>query len=161
MASNDLLVLPALQSFITGVPLRLSPFAIFLHQCSALKYLQLDGCHGRDGDWRELWDAIRHHPNRMALELDQLPCVDCTEVSVSHHTGEASTEEFDDDPWMNIDYSLENYLSGRRHWDRTLRMWFENGTGESTDSESGGDEESDESDADEDTGSGSQIEDPE
>ncbi|KZM18723.1 hypothetical protein ST47_g10076 [Ascochyta rabiei] len=157
-ASNNLLTLPALKSLTTGLSL-----ALFLHQCSALEYLQLDSCHREDGEWRELWDAIRDHPDRMTLEFTELPCNSCAEVGVSHHTGEASGVAFSSDPWSNIGYSLENYLSGGRHWGRSLRMRFEEGSGKSSESESDedGDEDEDESDADEDMDSGSEVEDNE
>ncbi|KAF1926935.1 uncharacterized protein M421DRAFT_6500 [Didymella exigua CBS 183.55] len=134
-APNRPLMLPALRSFRTGMSLDLPEFARFLLQSPALQFVQLDGCSGRLGEWRELWDAIRNHPNRMTLEFDQLPCNSYTECSVYHYTGEDSKADFDDDPWDNIQYSLENYLSGNRHWDRTLRMWFEDGGDEPTDSE--------------------------
>ena len=124
--SLDLPPLPALTSFRTNLSLQLSAFSHFLHRAPALSHLQLDGCGGELGEWRHLWDAIRDHPNRMALEFDQLPCIDWTELSVYHHTGEPSKIAFVDDPYDNIDYSLENYLSGRRHWDRSLRLWFDN-----------------------------------
>ncbi|XPS72343.1 hypothetical protein M3J09_004508 [Ascochyta lentis] len=152
---NEPLAFPALKSFTTGISLRLSSFTLFLHQCPVLEYLQLDGCHGDDGEWRELWDAIRNHPNRMTLKLDQLPCNSYAEVGVCHHTGEASGTAFSSDPWDNIGYSLENYLSGRRHWDRSLRMWFDEGSEESSE-----EEDSDES-ADEDMDSGSEVEEDE
>ena len=127
--------LTALTSFTTGMSLDLPAFARFLLQSSALTFLQLTGCGGDLNNWSFPWDAIRNHPSRMRLEFDQLPCNDVAECSVYHYTGELSKAEFDDDPWSNIDYSLENYLSGLRHWDRTLEMWFSGGGGEPTDDE--------------------------
>lgn len=138
--------LAALKSFTTGLGLDLSAFAQFLHQSPDLNYLQLDGCEGKLEDWRYLWDAISDHPSRMTLEFDSLPCNSYTECSLSHYTGDASKEEFDEKPWANIMYSLENYLSGRRHWDRTLRMWFGDGNGEQTDSGEDGFDDSEDSD---------------
>ncbi|TKX21463.1 hypothetical protein C1H76_6537 [Elsinoe australis] len=128
----DLPPLPALISFKTGLTLRLSAFAHFLHQSPKLTHLQLDGCHGDEGEWRELWDAIRTHPSRMELELEQLPCVDWTELSVFHHTGGPSDGKLTGDPCNDIDWSMGNYLSGIRHWDRNCQYWFDNGDGEQT-----------------------------
>lgn len=153
--------LSALSSFKTALPLRLTLFAAFLANSPVLSSLQLDGCHADyeddSGDWRILWDAIRNHPSRMQLHFDQLPCHEATELSVEYHTGEESTAAWDDDPWMNIDYSMEHYLSGKRHWDRSLEEWFGDGEGtpgasEDEDEESDGDEDEDEemSDQDED-----------
>lgn len=156
--STDLPLLPALLSFRTNLELRLPAFARFLHRAPILGYLQLDSCHGKLGEWRELWDAVRHHPNRMMLEFDQLPCHEATEVSLTHHTGEASKTEFEEDVWDNINWSLENYMSGLRHWDRSLRMWFDDGydseddDDEDDDDEDNEDNEDDEDDEDEDTG---------
>jgi hypothetical protein len=118
---------PALESFTTGTGLDLTAFARFVTQSPALSRLHLDGSEWRGGEWRELWDAIRNHSNRMTLEFEQVPLSDYGEVSVYHHTGEASKADFEEDPWDNIQYSLENYLSGRTHWDRTLKIWFEEG----------------------------------
>lgn len=132
---SHLPLLPDLTSFETGMRLDLPAFARFLLQSPALTFLRLKGCGGDLDKWRELWDAIRNHPSRMKLEFDQLPCNEATEWTAYHYTGEPSKAEFDDNPWENIDYSLENYLSGTRHWDRTLEMWFNGGDGEATDSE--------------------------
>jgi hypothetical protein len=134
--SLDLPPFPALTSFTTGVSLHLSAFSHFLHRAPTLSHLGLNSCEGELGKWRYLWDAIRDHPNRMNLELDELPCIDWTELSVHHHTGEPSKEAFVDDPYDNIYYSLENYLSGRRHWDRSLRLWFDGNDESSEDDES-------------------------
>lgn len=148
-APASLPILSALESFTTSLGLRLTAFGQFLLQCPALTFLQLDGCEGDEGEWRDLFDAVRNHPNRMTVEFDQLPCNVYTTCSVSHYTGEASKTEFYQDPFSNIGYSLENYLSGRRHWDRTLRMWFENGDGEPSNSDDDGGRVDDESDPDE------------
>ena len=142
----DLPSLPVLTSFRTCLTLNLSAFARFLHCLPALSHLQLDSCHGDNGTWRDLWDAIRNHTNRMELEFDQLPCVDWTELGLCHHTGEASKEEFVEDPYERIQYSLENYLSGRIHWDRSLRLWFDDDDEPSEDEDEDEDEEDDEDD---------------
>jgi hypothetical protein len=63
-------------------------------------------------------------------------------MQLNHHTGEASRMKWDADG-NNIRYSLENYLSGRRHWDSELKTWFGNRDGESAEDE---DEEDDEED---------------
>lgn len=145
-APNQIPLLPVLTNFTTGMDLGLPAFAGFLLQSPALAFLNLNGCGGNLDQWRQLWDAIRDHPSRMMLEFEQLPCNDVAEWSTSHYTGRPSEAKFDEDPWMNIDYSLENYLSGLRHWDRTLDMWFNGGEGEPTDSEE------DDSDDDNDSG---------
>jgi hypothetical protein len=148
--SHGIPPLPALESFTTELTLLLPNFADLLLQSCELKHLKLNLCHGDLGDWHELWDAIRNHPSRMLLTFDQLPCNEVAEVSMDHHTGEESKEEWSDDVWGNINYSLENYLSGRRHWDRTLQMWFGDGDGGPTD-----DEEDDDTSGDNGDGSGS------
>ncbi|KAH6616851.1 hypothetical protein C7974DRAFT_53419 [Boeremia exigua] len=144
-------VLPALGSLTTGTGLDLSGFARFLLQSPALVYLRLDGSEWRRGEWRELWDAIRNHPNRMTLNFDQLPCSNYGECSVYHYTGEASTLDSDEDQWDNVQYCLENYLSGRSPWNRTLTLWFEESDFEFSDSDN---DESDsaENDSGDDTG---------
>lgn len=68
----------------------------------------------------------------MELELEQLPCVDWTELSVFHHTGGPSDGKLTGDPCNDIDWSMGNYLSGIRHWDRNCQYWFDNGDGEQT-----------------------------
>lgn len=148
----DVPPLPALRSFKTGLTLRLSAFAHFLHQSPKLTHLQLDGCHGDEGEWRELWDAIRMHPSRMELELEQLPCVDWTELSVFHHTGGPSDGKLTGDPCNDIDWSMGNYLSGLRHWDRNCQYWFDNGDGEQTEDDEWGDGERESSDRSSDDG---------
>jgi len=145
---GEVIELPALERLKTAVDINLSAFAEFLLLAKKLKRLELDSCAAGygDGGWRDLWRAIRHHPSRMQLEFDQLPCNDATEWSTSHFTGEASMGEDDpDDTWMNIDYELDMYMSNMGPWGRSCRMWFE-GLGsddEYTDSESGAAEESD------------------
>jgi hypothetical protein len=146
-------LLPALTSFTTGMNLDLPAFARFLLRSPALTFLQLNGCGGDQDKWGHLWDAIRDHPSRMTLDFDQLPCNEAAECSVYHYTGEPSKAEFDDDPWSNIDYSLENYLSGTRHWDRTLEMWFNGGDDGPTDSEEDDDDDDDDDDDNDDDGS--------
>lgn len=126
---NEPPVLPVLESFTTGASLNLSACVQFISRSTALSHLQLIRCGGGTYPWREVWDAIRDHPNRMMLDFDTLPCNDWAECSVLHHTGEASKADYDNEPSQNIQYSLENYLSGRRHWDRTLSMWFEDDDG--------------------------------
>ncbi|KAF3002695.1 hypothetical protein E8E13_010001 [Curvularia kusanoi] len=104
---KELPSLSALESFTTGLRLDLPAFAQFLHQSPALRFLQLNGCHGALEHWRHLWDAIRDHPNRMMLDFDQLPCNEATEYSGSHHTGEASTAVFDADPGKTLHTALK------------------------------------------------------
>lgn len=124
--------LPALEELTTGASINLSAFSRYLFQCPSLNYLRLEGCEGVDWMWRELLDAIRNHPNRMLIEFDDLPCNEHTlePFSIRHDTREAHSAEFEgDDPFDDIQYSVANYLSGKRHWDRTLSMWFEDGEG--------------------------------
>jgi hypothetical protein len=151
--SYQIVELPVLERFQTAVNLNLGSFARFLRLAKNIKHLELDSCvGGDDGEWRDLWRAIRYHPSRMQLAFDQIPCNDATELSMSHFTGDASrANDNPDDPWINIYYELEMYLSNRGSWGRSCRMWFD-GLGsddEYTDSESGaeqgsnGDEEED------------------
>ena len=132
-------VLPALESFSTSLDVMLLNFTNLLLQSPELKHLELESCDGTPSDWRELWDAIRNHPSRMLLHIECMPCGDPeAETGLNHHTGEASRMKWDDDG-DNIRYSLENYLSGRRHWDSALETWFGNRDGEITE----GDDEED------------------
>jgi hypothetical protein len=138
--SFQVIELPALERFQTAVPLNLGSFARFLRLAKKMKRLELDSCTGgEDGEWRDLWRAIRYHPSRMQLNFDQVPCNDATELSMDHFTGDVSREGNDpNDPWMNIHYELGMYLSNRGPWGRSCRMWFD-GLGsddEYTDSES-------------------------
>ena len=113
-------------------------FTNLLLQSPELKHLELESCDGTVSDWRELWDAIRNHPSRMLLHIDCMPCDPEAETRLNHHTGKASRMKWDEDG-DNIRYSLENYLSGRRHWDSALETWFGNRDDEITD----GDDEED------------------
>lgn len=135
---NQLPILPSLDSFKTGTNLDLSRFARFISQSPSLSYVQLICCGGFY-PWREVWKAIRDHPNRMIIDFEGLSCNEYGEFSVSCHTGQASEAFFNEDPWENLQNSLENYLSRRRHWDKTLHMWFE---GEGSDDEDDGETES-------------------
>lgn len=143
---DSIIALPSLERFYTGASLHLPAFARFVKLARNLKHLELKSCHGKGWEWRQLWDAIRHHPSRMMLVFDQLPCSDAAEISMNHWTGEESKDEgYEDDVWMNIDRSLENYVSNRGKWDRSCRMWFDGAASdEETESEdeSGSDEES-------------------
>ena len=149
--SPSLLLLPRLTRFRTSLTLRLSAFAQFLHRAPALTHLHLESCYGEDGQWRDIWDAIRTHPSRMMLDLEQLPCFDWGELGVYHHTGEASKQQFAEDLYERLDCSLENYLSGKGHWDRSLRMWFD---GDDEPSEDEDEDSSEDEDADENSGDG-------
>lgn len=92
--------------------------------------------------------AIRYHPNRLRVEVDQIPCHSASEVSLRHDTGDEEEESLDrdEDPWsvhavqsesfcmrkltfyrMDIDRSLARYLSNRAKWNESCRMWFEEG----------------------------------
>jgi hypothetical protein len=140
--SHTVPALPALESFSTTLEVMLPNFTNLLLQSPELKHLELESCDGTLSDWREFWDAIRNHPSRMLLHFECLPCDPEAEMQLNHHTGEASRMKWDADG-NNIRYSLENYLSGRRHWDSELKTWFGNRDGESAEDE---DEEDDEED---------------
>jgi hypothetical protein len=130
--------LPALESFKTLLRVTLPDFTNLLLQSRELKHIKLmNVCDGTLGDWRELWGAIRNHPSRMLLQFESLPHDPEGELlRLNHHTGEASRRKWNNDLWWdNINYSLENYLSGRRHWDRVLKNWLGNEGGESTEDE--------------------------
>lgn len=45
--------------------------------------------------------AIRYHPKRMRVEIDQIPCNSAAEVSLTHYTGKEKDEgmQRDEDPW--------------------------------------------------------------
>lgn len=135
---DDVVALPVLEELSTSAQLRLEAFAEFLRKAENLKSLSLACNHGQDGNWRDMWRAIRYHPSRMRLDFDQIPCNDAAEISLGHYTGEASKDEWDDDVWMNITHSLENYLSNKGEWNASCRMWFEDEDASSDGSNDGG-----------------------
>ncbi|KAJ4299390.1 hypothetical protein N0V90_004635 [Kalmusia sp. IMI 367209] len=135
----NLAPLPALTSLKTGARLNLATFPAFLKEkCTALTSLELQSCGGKgNASWRGLWDAIRYHPQRMHLSFEQIPCNDAAEVSLVHYTGDECEDEEDEDPWMDIDRSLSNYLSNKGKWNKSCRMWFEDEGSDDDDDENG------------------------
>lgn len=107
--------------------LQLGPFAAFLStSCPALVRLTLNGSTRDHGVWRNVWDAIREHPCRMNVELQDLPCGEEEQfINFSHFTGEESHEERFDEPFDDIQYSLAMYLSRKIEWDDSLELWFD------------------------------------
>ena len=78
-------------------------------------------------EWKAMLDALRDHPQQIQIEWDQIACHSCAEVSLYCRKGHLSEDEVDEDEWMDISRSLQNYLAGQEKWNRTLRLWFEEG----------------------------------
>ncbi|KAF1950502.1 hypothetical protein CC80DRAFT_496759 [Byssothecium circinans] len=137
---DDIVALPMLGSFKTCASLHISHFARFLRTAPKLERLDLWWCEGREGEWREIWRAIRYHPRRMLLDFDYISCNGQNEINMKHFTGEDSKySEYADGVWRNLVYDLEMYLSNKGEWNNSCG-WFDNWDGDDEGSDDGGDE---------------------
>jgi hypothetical protein len=143
--------LPSLKRFTTSAEIHCSSFAFFLCQARNLEHVELKGCRGRgEGEWREIFQAIRHHRCRMLVVFDQLyfPGVYGIpdRVITIHHDTRENTPRESVLPRVDrgFDYSMKMYMSNRVQWNRTLEDFFQYWDLEEGDEWQSGDEETDE-----------------
>ncbi|KAH6629315.1 hypothetical protein C7974DRAFT_453997 [Boeremia exigua] len=114
--------LPALARLATSLPLDVPAFARLV-AASPLVHLALDTCApSSHAEWRPVWDAIRHHRNRMVLDFNHLCCGNSGGLCLTLHTGNEPPWEMD-----GVSSSLEKYLTGEGGWDEECRAQFERG----------------------------------
>ena len=121
----DLVPLPELKRIeLDGIHVNNGNFARLLQLMPKLTYYALI-CTSGTQEWKAMLDAVRNHGNRMDVHWDQIASNDCAEISLYDNTANVSEDRENEDPWMDIDRSLQNYLAGKGGWNKCLRMWFE------------------------------------
>ena len=131
--TNDLVLLPEVRRIVLdGIQVNNRNFARLLPLLVKLKHYELAGTVGTS-EWKLMLDAVRNHPNRLEIRWD------CAEVSLYCNTANESNDKKDEDCWMDVQRSLQNYLAGKGRWNKCMRMWFENEDADASGSEAGED----------------------
>ena len=113
---------------IEYILLNTAPFATWLRQCSKLEYISMESINTTSDElasWRDVFDAIRYHPNRMQIEFDSIGTSGGITMSVSHHTAKPVNIDMSDEDGHPAHDSLCGYLSKSCEWNAALVEWFE------------------------------------
>lgn len=92
--------------------------SIWMAEMSSLEHFErvsTKSCGGEEGTWVHVFDAIRDHPRKLMVELDQI-CANDEEIPISYHTcdfQEYLEKEPEAENWSDVSLSLPLYLSGK------------------------------------------------
>ncbi|PGH02090.1 hypothetical protein AJ79_07727 [Helicocarpus griseus UAMH5409] len=128
---RDVIALPNLET-LEIEELCVSPrrFASFLRLSKSLRRLKLrsiDVDSGNGWEYKYIWNAIRHHENKIRVDLDEVTIRSSNEP-LNMTLGFPCRE-----PWSeteDIENSLNNYVSNSGKWNAALQIWFDGDEGD-------------------------------
>lgn len=128
---SNIIDLPRLESLSLGSgSIRPQNLSRWLAHMSSLTYLEFGGTWAEWPltEWKHVYDAIRDHPNRMQVVFEQSVANSGAEISLNYFTGDydyvAKRPEYFD-PWVDVDWLLASYLSGKGEFDEGLQEWLD------------------------------------
>ncbi|CAI6334181.1 unnamed protein product [Periconia digitata] len=130
IAERQIIALPQLRKMRTYAVYDMYLLADLVRQAPHLNHLTMYG-RPLPGNWREFFRAIRYHPSRMILSMREIV------VNYLHGLGRwdlnlkrydtaarSTRKHYQNNPFNDTMYSLENYISNHGKWSKTCDFVF-------------------------------------